>query len=139
MPVTHTVTLCGGGKDDVCAAVVGMVDMAQFRVGDEDFDERFVRDCSQQPVDAAATPPAPVRVQTPVGVELRVGVILVRLDPPADAVRVQCRSWRRVARGPVGVSDQSIVTTNTSVSANNSSRIVLYRSSTIAYSPPDFG
>ncbi|MEV0218041.1 hypothetical protein [Streptomyces sp. NPDC050704] len=35
---------------------------------------------------------------------------------------------------PVGVSDQSMVTTNTSVPAKSSTRIVLSRSSTIAYS-----
>ncbi len=36
--VTHTVTLHRRGKDDVCAAVVGMVDASEFHVGNEDFD-----------------------------------------------------------------------------------------------------
>src|SRR4051812_12920347 len=60
--VTQTVTLSRRGKDDVCAAVVRMVDASQFRVCDQDFDERLVRDGSQQRVEASTAPPAPVGV-----------------------------------------------------------------------------
>lgn len=95
----ESVAFLGGGQDDVRATVVGVVDAPKFRVGDEDLPEHIVRDGTQQRVDAAAFPGAPVGVE--VGVEVELGIR---------------------------------VTTNTSVPTKSSSRTVLYRSSTVAYS-----
>ncbi|MFF7978163.1 hypothetical protein ACFZDK_03395 [Streptomyces sp. NPDC007901] len=86
--VTHSVAFGGARCDDVCAAVVWVVDAAESAVGDDHSTEYVVCHFAEDAVDRAWSPGAAVGVEVCAAVELGVGIVVVRERCPSGALGV---------------------------------------------------
>lgn len=96
MPIARPIPFPGRSKEDIGAAVVGVVDASHLGVGDEDSRHLVVSDVTERLVEAAISPGSAGGEEVAVGTELRVWIVLHQQGLP---VAIAWLGWRNLGFG----------------------------------------